>query len=53
MTQRSEVQQRVLEYKSILTIWLAGKLFTFRETGLDGWIKRRMLPADEARTSND
>jgi hypothetical protein len=53
MTQRSEVQQRMLEYKSILTTWIAGKLFTFRETGLDGWIKRRMLTGDGSYTSKD
>ena len=53
MTQRSEVQQRILEYKSILTTWIAGKLFTFRETGLDGWIKRRMSPGDGSHTSKD
>ena len=53
MTQRTEVQQRMLEYKSILTTWIAGKLFTFRETGLDGWIKRRMLSNEGARKQVD
>ena len=48
MTQRTELQNQVLEIKSIIFNWMAGKLFTFRQTGLDGWIKRRLLPADSA-----
>ncbi len=53
MTQRSELQHRVLEYKSVLMAWVAGKVFTFRESGLDGWVKRRMLPGPEPRKSKD
>ena len=45
MTQRTELQQRMLEFKSIFMTWMAGKVFTFRQTGLDGWVKRRILPA--------
>ena len=37
VTQRSEVQQRVLEFKSILMTWIASKVFTFRQTGIDGF----------------
>ncbi len=51
MTQRSELQHRVLEYKSVLKTWVAGKVFTFRKTGLDGWVKRRMLPGEASGKS--
>lgn len=46
MTRRSELQHRLLELKSIFMVWMAGKVLTFRQTGLDGFIKRRLLPAD-------
>ncbi len=44
MTKRTEVQHRVLEFRARLMSWVAGKLFTFKQTGLDGYIKRKMLP---------
>ena len=44
MTQRSELKQRYLETKAQLFGWLASKLFTYRETGVDGLVKRMLLP---------
>ena len=44
MTQRSELKQRYLETKAQLFGWLASKLFTYRETGVDGLVKRILLP---------
>ena len=43
MTQRSELQQRSLELKAKATTWVGNKLFSFKEDGLDGLIKRQML----------
>ena len=50
MTQRSELKQRYLEAKAQLFGWLASKLFTYRETGVDGLVKRMLLPAGRRRT---
>ena len=50
MTQRSELKQRYLETKAHLLDWLASKLFTYRETGVDGLVKRMLLPAGRRRT---
>ena len=44
MTQRSELKQLYLETKAQLFGWLASKLFTYRETGVDGFVKRMLLP---------
>ena len=44
MTQRSELKQLYLETKAQLFGWLASKLFTYRETGVDGLVKRMLLP---------
>ena len=44
MTQRSELKQRFLEAKAQLFGWLASKLITHRETGVDGLVKRLLLP---------
>ena len=44
MTQRSELKQRYLETKVQLLGWLASKLFTYRTTGVDGFVKRILLP---------
>ncbi|EGG28257.1 hypothetical protein IMCC3088_568 [Aequoribacter fuscus] len=49
MTQRTEFQERVLEVKSVLMAWIASRIFSFKQTGLDGWIKRRMLPKSKTR----
>ena len=46
MTQRSELKQRFLEAKAQLFGWLASKLFTYREKGVDGLVKRMLLPAE-------
>ena len=43
MTQRTEMQHRVLEFKAKAMSWVANKLFTFKQTGLDGYFKRLML----------
>ena len=44
MTQRSELKQRYLETKAQVLGWLASKLFTYRTTGVDGFVKRILLP---------
>ena len=43
MTQRTEMQHRVLEFKAKMATWVAARLCTFKQTGLDGFIKRKML----------
>lgn len=52
MTQRSELKQRYLETKAHLLGWLASKLFTYRKTGVDGLVKRVLLP-DKRKASLD
>ena len=44
MTQRTELKQRYLETKAQLLGWLASKLFNYRKTGVDGLVKRILLP---------
>jgi hypothetical protein len=44
VTQRSELKQRYLETKAQLFGWLASRLFTHREGGVDGLVKRMLLP---------
>ena len=44
MTRRSELKQRYLETKAYLLGWLASKLFSYRKTGVDGFVKRILLP---------
>ena len=57
MTQRSELKQRYLETEAQLLGWLASKLFTYRQTGVDGLVKRILLPnqrrAPEHETSKN
>lgn len=43
MTQRTELQNRVLEFKSAMTARVANRLFSFKQTGIDGYLKRKML----------
>ena len=43
MTQRTEMQHRVLEFKSAMMALVANRLFSFRQNGLDGFLKRKML----------
>ena len=53
MTKRTEMQHRMLELKVKLTSWVAGRLFTFKQTGLDGFLKRKMLnPKGQDKTAN-
>ena len=44
MTRRSELKQRYLETKAQLFGWLASKLFTYRDTGVDGLVERILVP---------
>ncbi len=43
MTQRTAFRHWVLETRAAAMTWVASKLFTFKQTGLDGFLKRRML----------
>ena len=53
MTHRSELKQRYLETKAQLFGWLASKLFTYRQTGLDGLVKRILLPNKRKASLDD
>ena len=53
MTQRSELKQRYLETKAQLFGWLASKLFTYRKTGVDGLVKRILLPNKRKASLDD
>lgn len=53
MTRRTEFQHRVLEVKARVMSWVAGKLFTFKQTGLDGYLKRKMLNPKGGKRLND
>ena len=53
MTQRSELKQRYLETKAQLFGWLASKLFTYRKTGVDGLVKRILLPNKRKASHED
>ena len=43
MTRRSAHQQRVLELKAKVMSLVANRLFTFKQTGIDGFLKRQLL----------
>jgi len=43
MTRRTAFQHRVLELKAVAMSWVANRLFSFKQTGLDGFLKRSML----------
>lgn len=43
MTQRTELQHRLAEFQSRMMSRVANRLFSFRQTGLDGFLKRRIL----------
>ena len=45
MTKRTAHQHRMLELKSKVMAKVANKMFTFKQTGLDGFVKKRFLPA--------
>ena len=53
MTQRSELKQCYLEAKAQLFGWLASKLFTHRKTGVDGLVKRILLPNKRKASLDD
>ena len=53
MTQRIELKQRYLETKAQLSGWLASKLFTYRKTGVDGLVKRILLPNKRKASLDD
>ena len=53
MTQRTELKQRYLETKAQLLGWLASKLFNYRKTGLDGLVKRILLPNKRKASLDD
>ncbi len=53
MTQRTELKQRYLETKAQLLGWLASKLFTYRKTGVDGLVKRILLPNKRKASLDD
>ena len=53
MTQRSELKQRYLETKVQLFGWLASKLFTYRKTGVDGFVKRILLPKKDKASAEE
>ena len=53
MTQRTELKQRYLETKAQLSGWLASKLFTYRKTGVDGLVKRILLPNKRKASLDD
>ena len=44
MTKRTAHQHRMLELKSRLMAKIANKMFTFKQTGIDGFVKRKFLP---------
>ena len=53
MTQRTELKQRYLETKAQLLGWLASKLFNYRKTGVDGLVKRMLLPNKRKASLDD
>ena len=48
MTKRTAHQHRMLELKSRLMARIANRMFTFKQTGIDGFVKRRFLEAQPA-----
>ena len=49
MTQRSEWKQRKLETKAKLMAWVANRLFSLRNHGVDGAVKRALLAQKKTR----
>ena len=43
MTKRTAHQHRMLELKERVMAKVANKLFSFKQTGVDGFVKRRLL----------
>jgi ribosome biogenesis SPOUT family RNA methylase Rps3 len=53
MTQRSAVRHRLLELKASVMARVANRLFTSKQMGLDGHIKRLMLKQPSKRERVD
>lgn len=53
MTKRTAHQHRMLELKSIVMSKVASRIFTFKQTGIDGFIKRKFLPANKTPQKAD
>ena len=49
MTKRTAHQHRMMELKARIMALVANRLFTFKQTGLDGLIKRNFLPKTERK----
>ncbi len=49
MTKRTEFEHWKLETNEAVTTWVAARLFTFRRTGVDGYIKRLMLKSKSGK----
>ena len=52
MTKRTAHQHRMMELKARIMAVVANRLFTFKQTGLDGLIKRSFLPKTERKRSH-
>ena len=44
MTTRTARQQRMLELKAWVMAKIANRMFTFKQTGIDGFVKRKFMP---------
>ncbi len=53
MTKRTEFQHRLLELKESVMAWIANKLFSFKQTGVDGYLKRTMLKAKKPKQKQE
>ena len=51
MTQRSEMQHRIAEIKAVAMNWVANRLFSFRQSGVDGFLKRQLLRPKRGETA--
>ena len=52
MTKRTAHQHRMMELKARVMAFVANRFFTFKQTGLDGLIKRNFLPETERNRSH-
>ena len=52
MTKRTAHQHRMMELKARIMAVVANRLFTFKQTGLDGLIQRSFLPKTERKRSH-
>ena len=51
MTQRSEWKQFKLETKAKFMAWVANRVFSLSNNGVDGAVKRALLPQKKQGTS--